>query len=234
MEEKKSIEKKQESSTKNPKQKKDERVRNWVFLLWEDSAPKNWRDTLDNLHIQWVESPWHDKDVNDDGKLKKKHKHILLMFDGKKSYEQILAITEALNTTIPKRCMSTRGSARYMLHLDNPEKAQYKQADMIAHGGADLGVLLKSTSATRYELIREMISFINTYNITEFSQIATYAASERYEDWFPLLCDNSSYFIGQVIKSKRGNPSAASLIVDRKTGEVHFDCSSDEKGKDDS
>lgn len=208
---------------KSTEKKQDERVRNWCFVLYDDSAPDNWRDILDDLHIQWVESPWHDKDVNATGEKKKKHKHIMLMFDGKKSYEQILAITNACNAPIPQRCMSTKGTARYMLHLDNPEKAQYKQSDMVAHGGADLAVLLKPTSATRYELIREMIGFIDTYDIIEFAQLASYAAVERFDDWFPLLCDNSAYFIGQVIKSKRGNPSAAPLVVDKNTGEVKFD-----------
>ena len=223
MEEKKSIGKKQ-----------DERVRNWTFVLYPESAPENWRDILDDLHIQWVESPLHDKDVNATGEPKKPHKHIMLMFSGKKSYEQILAITKACNAPIPERCMSTPGLARYMLHMDNPEKAQYSKSDMVAHGGADLAVLLKPTSASRYELIREMVNFINTYNITQFAQLAAYAAAERYDDWFPLLCDNSAYFIGEVIKSKRLDPSAAPLIVNRKTGEVHFDYSSDKKGKDDS
>ena len=46
---------------------KDSRTRNWTFVLYEDSAPDNWREILDDLHIEWIESPWHDKDVNADG-----------------------------------------------------------------------------------------------------------------------------------------------------------------------
>ena len=62
------------------KKSTDSRTRTWTFVLYEDSAPENWRQLLDDMHIEWVESPWHDKDINADGKPKKKHKHILLLF----------------------------------------------------------------------------------------------------------------------------------------------------------
>ena len=40
------------------------RTRTWTFVLYEDSAPENWRQIIDELHVEWVESPWHDKDIN--------------------------------------------------------------------------------------------------------------------------------------------------------------------------
>lgn len=93
---------------KKSSQKADDRSRTWTFILYEDSAPDNWCDLLDEMHIEWVESPWHDRDVNADGEPKKKHKHILLLFQGKKSYEQIKQITDNLNSPIPQRCHSAR------------------------------------------------------------------------------------------------------------------------------
>ncbi|MEJ7331554.1 Rep family protein, partial [Staphylococcus epidermidis] len=66
------------------------RTRNWTFVIYPESVFQNWRDVLDNEYIQWVESPLHDKDTNPDGEIKKAHKHILVMYDGVKSYNQIL------------------------------------------------------------------------------------------------------------------------------------------------
>ena len=103
---------------------KESRTRNWTFVLYEDSAPENWRDILDEMFIEWIESPWHDKDINADGEPKKKHKHILLMFGGVKSYEQVKEITDKLGQPIPQRCHNAKAMVRYMAHLDNPEKAQ--------------------------------------------------------------------------------------------------------------
>ena len=185
------------------KKSTDNRSRNWTFVLYEDSAPDTWRQVLDDMHIEWVESPWHDKDINADGQPKKKHKHILLLFAGKKSYEQIKEITDVLNQPIPQRCHNAKAMVRYMAHLDNPEKAQYDPAGIIPHGGVDLAELLRPSCSERYTLIREMIDYIRSAGVTEFQDLVDYASSERFDDWFPLLCDNSSYFIGQYIKSQR-------------------------------
>lgn len=182
---------------------KDQRTRNWTFVLYEDSAPENWRDILDEEHIEWIESPWHDKDVNANGEPKKKHKHILLMFGGVKSYEQVKEITDKLGQPIPQRTHNAKAMVRYMAHMDNPEKAQYSPSDIIPHGGVDLAELLRPSCSERYSLIREMIDYIRSSGITEFQDLVDYASSERFDDWFPLLCDSSSYFIGQYIKSQR-------------------------------
>lgn len=181
----------------------DKRTRNWEFILYEDSAPENWRALIDELHIQWVESPWHDKDVNATGEPKKKHKHICLCYDGVKTYEQVKEITDMLHSPIPQRCHSLKGSIRYFVHLDNPEKAQYKLEDIIAHGGFDLAEMFRPTTSERYTYIKEMIAYIKEAGITEFQDLMDYAAAEHPDDWFPLLCDSCAYVVGQYIKSQR-------------------------------
>lgn len=181
----------------------DTRTRSWTFVLYEDSAPENWRDILDDMHIEWIESPWHDKDINGNGELKKKHKHILLLFQGKKSYEQIKELTDVLNQPIPQRCHNAKAMVRYMAHLDNPEKAQYNPSDIIGHGGADVSDMLRPSSSERYTIIKDMIDYIRSAGITEFQDLMDYAADVHYDDWFPLLCDNSAYVVGLYIKSQR-------------------------------
>lgn len=172
--------------------------------MYPESAPKNWRDVLDDEHIQWVESPLHDKDVNEgDTEVKKPHHHILLTFEGVKTFEQIKAITDRLNSPIPQQAHSVKGLVRYMAHLDNPEKHQYDKADIIGHGGADVAELLKPTSADRYAFIREMRAYVITHAVMEFCDLFDYAAENRFDDWFPLLCDNCAYIMGQYIKSCR-------------------------------
>jgi len=194
---------------------KDSRSRNWTFVLYEDSAPANWSSILDEQHIEWVESPWHDKDVNGNGEPKKKHKHILLLFGGVKAYEQVLEITQGLNSPIPQRVHNSKAMVRYMAHLDNPDKAQYDPADIKPHGGVDLAELLRPSSSERYTMIKEMISFIRDNDILEFQDLLDYAAEWRFDDWFPLLCDNSAYVVGQYIKSKRMRMTVKNTQVDQ-------------------
>ena len=207
---------------KSKSQGKDERTRNWTFVIYPESAPKNWRDVLDEQHIQWVESPLHDKDTNEDGTPKKPHWHILLMYEGNKSFEQIKELTDRLTCPIPQKVASAKGLVRYMAHMDNPDKFQYSQGDIVGHGGVDLAELLKPTSSTRYQLIREMMDYVREQNVTEMEDLLVYASIERFDDWFPLLCDNSSYIMGAMIKSRRHRAEQPVRIVkvDGETGEV--------------
>lgn len=196
---------------------KSNRTRNWTVFQYDDSAPENWRDLLDEKHIEWIESPLHDQDLNADGTKKKPHRHLLLMFGGVKSYEQVLEFIEFLNCPIPQRCHNAKALVRYMAHLDNPEKAQYKTSDIKGHGGVDIAEMLRPSSSERYALIREMGSFIKDHGITEFQDIFDYAMANRFDDWFPLLCDSSAFVINQYIKSARHRKKSN---VDFETGEI--------------
>jgi len=183
--------------------KKDDRARVWTFVMYPDSAPQNWRELIDEEHVPWVESPIHDKCKNPDGTNKKLHWHVVVMYEGKKSFEQIKMITDKLNAPIPQKVASVSGVIRYMAHMDNPEKTQYNVKEIIGHGGADIARYLKATAGERHQLIKEMMEFVNDNDIIEYCDLACYAMINRFEDWFPLLCDNSTYFMGQYIKSRR-------------------------------
>lgn len=197
--------------------KQDTRTRNWTFFVYPDSAPANWREILDELHVPWIESPLHDKDHNEaDGEIKKAHWHILLMFSSKKSYQQILEITGQLNSPNPQKCTNVKGIVRYFAHLDNPEKFQYDKSEIIGHSGADVATYLSATTKERYELINEMMEFANVNNITEMKDLLNYARINRFEDWFPLLCDNSAYIVEMFVKSNRHDPRIRKELKDNK------------------
>lgn len=182
---------------------KDDRARNWTVVVYPESAPTNWRDVLDELHIPWIESPLHDCDVDANGEVKKEHWHIALVFEGKKSFEQVKEVSDALNAPVPQKVASIRSLVRYFAHLDNPDKHQYEIQKIIAHGGADIDSALLPTRAARYALIAEMIAYVRDANVCEFKDLAYFAMAERPDDWFPLLCDSAAYVVGAVIKSNR-------------------------------
>lgn len=192
---------------------KDERTRNWTFVVYPESAPENWRDIIDEEHIPWIESPLHERDQNADGETKKAHWHVLVLYEGKKSFEQVKELTDKLNAPIPQKTASARGLVRYMAHLDNPEKEQYDRSLIIGHGGADPAEYLKPTSSTRYQLIREMMEYVEANNIAEMKDLLYYAMRERFDDWFPLLCDNSAYILNSLIKSIRHSSERPVQVV---------------------
>lgn len=208
------------------KNTKNQRTRNWTMVVYPESVVPDWKERLQKLYVPLLISPLHDKDKNPDDTPKKPHYHVLLMFEGVKSYNQILEITKDIKATVPQICHSAKGLARYMAHMDNPNKAQYNIADIESLNGADLSELLKPSSQDRYSMIKEMIEFINDNQIMEFEDILVYSMNEKFDTWFPLLCDNSAYIIGQAINSRRnrykekGETLVGNQIINHTTGEV--------------
>ena len=86
------------------------RTRNWTCVVYPESAPNNWRDFIDELHIEWVESPLHDRDFNADGEPKKPHWHVILLYDCVKTFEQVKGLTDKLNAPIPQKCGGVKGT----------------------------------------------------------------------------------------------------------------------------
>lgn len=192
-------------------------------------APKNWREIIDSEHIQWVESPLHDKDVwtaedelrnpeHKAGELKRAHHHILLMFESVKTYEQVKVITDKLNAPHPQICNGARGLVRYMAHMDDPAKAQYDVKDIVGHGGADVSELLKPTATERHAMLREMRTFIYENNITELVDFMLYCDYNR-QDWSELM-DDCAFITKEFIKSMRHRPVTKVPKCDKETGEV--------------
>lgn len=188
---------------KNSKGTSDGRTRNWTIVLYPDSVPSNWRDIIQDTHIEWVESPLHDRDVDANGEYKKPHWHILLMFGSVKSFDQVREFTDPLNCPIPNKCHNSKALVRYMSHLDNPDKAQYDPNLIKSYGGVDIAELLRPSSSERYSLIKDMMIFVKHNNIIEFQDLMDYAMEDKFDEWFPLLCDNSSIVMINYIKSIR-------------------------------
>ena len=95
---------------------------------------------------------------------------------------------------------SIRGYARYLCHLDNPEKFQYDTDQVRALSGADYpGTIGLPTD--KYKAIGEMILYCEENNVISYSELLKYCMSERY-DWFRVLCDNGTVVMKEFLKSK--------------------------------
>ena len=155
------------SKKRYDKKRAGQRTRNWTFIVYPESAAENWRELLDEEHLEWIESPLHDRDVNATGEPKKPHIHVLVLYGGVKTFEQVEPLTERLRGTIPQRCANAKALVRYMVHMDNPEKAQYDVGGIVGHGGVDVAELLRPSSSERYALIREMIAYVRQRKLSK-------------------------------------------------------------------
>lgn len=178
--------------------KRAQRFLNWVFILYPDSAPDGWDHLLDDMHIQILISPLH-TDLNPDNTEKKPHHHVIMMFDSVKSHEQLREITDALNCPHAQPVNSLRGHARYLCHLDNPEKKQYEPSEVRALGGVDYLSLI-SLASDKYEAIGEMIDWVVENHIVSYADLLEYSRLHN-PGWFRCLCDSSSMVMIEFIKS---------------------------------
>lgn len=208
------------------------RTRNWTAIFYPEDLPENWTSIINEHHFKWIQSPFHDKDINPDGTPKKAHYHVLFLFNSVKNKEQVIALLQGsfgasdtgstVGVSNPQQVSDAGGLVRYMAHIDNPEKHQYEVGEIIGHNGADVAIYLRATLGERYNYIREMMQYIRDNDITEYKDLLNYAMIERFEDWFPLLCDNCTYIIETYIKSVRNSTTKKieNLEVDKNTGEV--------------
>lgn len=188
----------QQDTKKEPK--RDNRGRNFATIVYPDSAPENWQEILAGLFVPAFISPLHDKDLNPTGEPKKPHWHVMLMFEGKKSDEQVREMFAQIGGVGMDKVNSIRGYARYLCHMDNPEKAQYAPEEVRALCGADYtGIIGLVTD--KYKAIGEMIDFCEDNGIISYSELLKYCRMERY-DWFRVLCDNGTLVMKEFLKSK--------------------------------
>lgn len=186
----------------NSKKNVDNRYRNWACVVYPDDAnlPSNWLEIVADLKTPVFVSPLHDKDLNPTGEQKKSHYHVMIMFDGKKSKDQVEDIFSLFSGVGCEIVNTKRGYARYLCHLDNPEKHQYCIDDVMSFGGADYNDVI-GLPCNKYNAIREMKNWCNENGVLMYCDLFDYAADER-PDWFRLLCDSCTLVMKEYLKSK--------------------------------
>ena len=161
-------------------------------------TPDDWLELLDNLHVPMFVSPLHACDVNPDGKVKKPHYHILLMFDKRKSQRQVDKMLECVKAVGREEVQSVRGYARYLKHLDNPEKFQYTD-NVIELCGADYTAAI-ATASDKYKMLGDIFEYAAKNRITSFARLVLICRQNNTE-WFNAICNGNAYCTTEFLKS---------------------------------
>lgn len=176
------------------------RTRNFATVVYPESAPGNWQAVLSDYHVAALISPLHDMDCNPDGEKKKPHYHVLLMFDGVKDFDkQVKPMFDAIGGVGREIVNSARGYARYLCHLDNPEKHQYSVSDVVCFGGADYDSITHLPTDDMHQL-KDIFAFIKANNILSFVELLDICAECR-PDWFSTIAMSRAYVVEKYIKS---------------------------------
>ncbi|GBG97473.1 MULTISPECIES: replication protein [Lactococcus] len=185
------------------KTKKEQRSNKWAFLFYQESAPEDYLNILEELHVPFILSPWHDKDVNrSTGGFKKAHKHGAFFFDSLKSYSQVSdLISDKLNGPAHVEVvMSPKGMYDYFTHAENPEKTPYNVEDIESGAGFELDKFLAENNP---DLLLQVYEIMHDSNLKEFADFTDLIA-QKYPDLLFYVFDKS-YFFKIYLDSKRYN-----------------------------
>lgn len=153
----------------------DRKSRYWAFVIYpDDSAPDNWLSILNEYHLPMAVSPLHDADLNADGEEKKKHRHVLIAYGNTTTAGNIKEISQAVGGTIPIPVVSLKGYYRYLTHKDNPEKAQYREEDIIHIAGFDPADYWSYTAEEEVTIRIKVMEIIKGERIFEYFGLLDY------------------------------------------------------------
>lgn len=192
-----------------PKSPKLLKRRGWAFEIYPDNignesiglspTPEDWIQILRDefLHAYVIK---HDKDKNPDGEEKKLHYHVLIMWDGPVTAEYADLYRNMVGGVGLQPISSIKQYARYLCHLDNPEKHPYSTSDVICIGTADYMDTIEH-SYNRAKCIEQMTRYVDNNNVKTFRSLVKFSRDFNFE-WYMCLLDNVS-FMKQYILDKR-------------------------------
>lgn len=195
------------------------RTRNYATIVYPESAPENWQEILASHFVPAFISPLHCDDVNPTGEQKKAHYHVIIMFDSVKTIEQATEIFQTIGGVGCDVVKSIRGYARYLCHLDNPEKAQYPPESVKSICGADY-ISVIGLAVDKYIALCEMEEFCDNYDVVSFYALCKYARVHR-PDWSRILKESGTIYMREYLQSRKWSlENECSVIIDKNTGEA--------------
>lgn len=142
-----------ESSTTN----KPPKSREWEVIFYEDNERHN-EELQEILKDRRVVGAYHDRDITDEGEPKKPHYHILIKFDNACTIGSVEKILPNHESNLMRSVKSFRGACRYLIHLDNPDKAQYQKESLV--GNIKIAERYLQSEDIEAESVRKILTFI--------------------------------------------------------------------------
>lgn len=177
--------------------------RNWAFVCYPESLPKDYEDIIAETGLPMAFSPLHDMDLDPTGEVKKPHYHVICYYENPTTLKSVKAnVTDKLNATIPIKLEAMTGMYRYHLHLDNPEKYQYKDCDRRFFNGFDVNRANALTYTEVSRLLSDLQRLIRANKILEYSDLLDYLQDEELTNLWDVA-RNHTILLNTYISSRR-------------------------------
>lgn len=163
------------------------RNRTYMAVFYPESAPADFRELIDSWHVPAL-LVLHDRDQD-----KQQHWHLLLMFSSLKTLKQVHGLTDQLGSRLVQPVYDTRAAARYLRHLDHPEKHQYPLEALEAFSGASA----EDMAAPAEDQLPEILDFVREQGIVSYSGLVNYCRDCKRE-WLKPVASRTVFWLGYL------------------------------------
>ena len=147
----------------------------------------------------------HDKDIKDDSTIKRKHIHLVLIFDFKSCYKQYVIdfLSRELNCSrniiSVDICRDLVISLRYLTHIDNREKYQYKDEEVITNSSI---VYYRAALGNKLSL-SYLIECLRFTNFNRLKLVDTFITLDEYKRYRDVISDIVAEYGGEYEKENK-------------------------------
>lgn len=150
----------------------DKTCRSYLGVLYPDSESYDCEKVLGRIKEFFDKSCWclHDKDVDENGELKKPHIHWVAQRSA--CTLDFVATSLELAPNSIEYCRKFKRAIRYLIHADTPTKFQYVQSDIVSDFDISMYFLGESESQDMETLVDFLFSSEcgNIYDVYRFAQ----------------------------------------------------------------
>lgn len=169
-------------------------------ILYPDSVSYDTDKVIKALaeeRLTFALSPIHDRDVQDDGSLKKGHYHLLLAYSSATTLNNIRCWLNACGMPDSELhsvrvCASGVGYYRYLTHKDNPEKAQYFEKDIRIFNDYD-GIFKRfaNMEIDKIDNLVRIFQIVDNLNTISFHNLIQHLMLNERELFKMLTCSSA-------------------------------------------
>lgn len=186
-------------------EEKNGKARYFMFLVYPESAPKDWQKSLERSMGMYAISPLHEPDASDTEQAKP-HYHVIYKHSNSVTLD---AAKRAIPDAVPANgyiepVFHPGNAQRYLIHLDQPEKQQFEGgiSTITVINGFPLDLSRELSKVEKCEIRKSIFEWIRDNGINEYSTLLDSLDMLGNPDMFEYAFNHTIAF-NAYLKSRR-------------------------------
>lgn len=175
------------------------KARYWTAVLYPESMISDWESVIsEKLQIPYAYCI-HDKDMDKNGDVRKKHVHIVVVFPNTTTYNNALSLFKELGEVSNcQRVQNIRFMYDYLIH-DNDDcrkknKYVYDASERICGNSFDIGAYEQITLADKHSIVADLSKRILVDKISNYADFYAMVLSEYDTSTLDIIYGYSGHF----------------------------------------